>query len=840
MSDDQPQQQSQPRQTTDLERAVLSLENENNGRDVLINNTENNDDVSSSQASESLSSISDSIVRDSAVVAAVASPSRGGVDGSDFLSHLRAAGAFDSDIKNEDTFGRSRTRNDRQNLTALSALFEAPASVPITNNLFQHLSNEDTIGRSNKTSAAPPPQPRLTSLTDLFQSPETKLPQAPLLPGSSSQPFRSAATAAARAAGAAAGALNNLPPFSPRPPSVSPPPTQFSPKSVLKKDPARSPSTITKSPHSGNESLCRNTEGEAPPPPRPLPLSHNRSVSWGNNTTLGPAPAVPGERFLERRASDKSFDSVSSLDAGNYHRRNDTRTQITLDDLIGNGPYEAEAESNIILALEAQQATRRHRPSLESSVSSPILGQVPETMAHDFSLDASAPEGSYTAPATLSPRSAGTSRNDNNSKDSEKVKLLNTNKKPKVPRHHRRHLSVEATLVGLTEAMSALHGDGKKTKTRQTDEPFSSANMFAENATRLSEQQEATHNSNDLGAASNHTRSRAWRIDLSMVDEDRQHQNDDDSPATTEVEDEDDRGTNTKSDNDPDPEQGQIETGEEDHDNEHSSDTDESKVTQSVSTRRKNKKHNIFEEATDKLKSEWEVWGAFLRPRRGHIRYYIRTTLLYIVFPLTGIAAILFYLCGNPGSRKNEDGTFEDTASVSWWFLFVVREVVTFSMALAMQGFVVDFLALGTKIMLKLVGPILTLLIVQAKGWPFICFWWAIFDLGLLASGGDISRHWLFWQDYVGLFNKENPSGSFASSGTHVTILAVVASVCAIVAIKRFVIGLYLGRQTFTHYGEKLARIMNHMLLVSEVAELAKDIERSRVDNEKHIPVISE
>lgn len=62
----------------------------------------------------------------------------------------------------------------------------------------------------------------------------------------------------------------------------------------------------------------------------------------------------------------------------------------------------------------------------------------------------------------------------------------------------------------------------------------------------------------------------------------------------------------------------------------------------------------------------------------------------------------------------------------------------------------------------------------------------------------------------------------------------------AAVAIKRFLIGLYLGRQTFAHYGEKLAKVMSDMLLISEVSELAKDIERRRVEQGTAIPLLSE
>jgi hypothetical protein len=61
-------------------------------------------------------------------------------------------------------------------------------------------------------------------------------------------------------------------------------------------------------------------------------------------------------------------------------------------------------------------------------------------------------------------------------------------------------------------------------------------------------------------------------------------------------------------------------------------------------------------------------------------------------------------------------------------------------------------------------------------------------------------------------------------------VLIIGIAVSLAVALKRFAVGLYLGRQTFGHYGEqleKLAEVMNNMLLIGEVAQLAKKIDKS-------------
>jgi hypothetical protein len=416
------------------------------------------------------------------------------------------------------------------------------------------------------------------------------------------------------------------------------------------------------------------------------------------------------------------------------------------------------------------------------------LGHVPESAAHDFTLDDGNDNSDtvFSAPARI--------------RDKEKVPLIN-NKRQQLQQQqriqrqtHRRHLSVEQTLAGLTNAMSALHGGPGRAKPKQyADEPFSSAAAFANNATRLSDQQ--------LESPGQHTSARrAWKIEgLPMVLENRP-----DSGATRDENDDDDGDES-------DEEESSAEYEPDD------SEDVEAQTSSGIATaggrkagkkagpkkKRKNKRGNnrssVMGNASDKVKSEWEAWGAFFRPRKSHIATYIRNAVLYVILPLTGVAFLLFYFCGNPRTGlTKEDGSPTGKASISWWLLFAVRQLVTFTLALALQAFAIDFLALGTKAMLRTAGPVLTLLVVQSKGWPFICFWFAILDFAMLWGNGEFANHWGYWQNTIGLFNKSNPSGNVVNTGIHTTILKIAVSVSAIVAVKRFVIGLYLGRQTFS------------------------------------------
>lgn len=137
-------------------------------------------------------------------------------------------------------------------------------------------------------------------------------------------------------------------------------------------------------------------------------------------------------------------------------------------------------------------------------------------------------------------------------------------------------------------------------------------------------------------------------------------------------------------------------------------------------------------------------------------------------------------------------------ASVSWWFLFIgVRQVLTYSMALVTQSLVIDYLALSSRLCLDWLGPVVTLLVVQSKGWPFILIFWALYDLILLSGDRDFAHHWGYWQDWVGLFNEDNPSGNVVSNEWNYTILINAIIIGCAVAVKRLVVGLFLGRQTF-------------------------------------------
>jgi len=78
-----------------------------------------------------------------------------------------------------------------------------------------------------------------------------------------------------------------------------------------------------------------------------------------------------------------------------------------------------------------------------------------------------------------------------------------------------------------------------------------------------------------------------------------------------------------------------------------------------------------------------------------------------------------------------------------------------------------------------------------------LVIFWAIYDLLLLSGETDFAHHWGYWQDYVDLFNEKNPSGNVVDNEWNSKILRIVIFVGVVVSIKRFLVVLFLGRQTF-------------------------------------------
>jgi hypothetical protein len=166
-----------------------------------------------------------------------------------------------------------------------------------------------------------------------------------------------------------------------------------------------------------------------------------------------------------------------------------------------------------------------------------------------------------------------------------------------------------------------------------------------------------------------------------------------------------------------------------------------------------------------------------------------------------------------------------DDTSYSWWILFVIRHMLVLTGAFAIQAIVVDFLAMRSRIGLNLAGPTVTLYTVQSNGWPFVLTVWGILSFLFLHGKSRFANHWMFWQGAIDMFNDTNPSGGIPSSASYQRLLITAILVGITVSLKRFWVGLLLGRQTYHRYATDLAALMKKVLLIGQLAALAKDIE---------------
>lgn len=128
----------------------------------------------------------------------------------------------------------------------------------------------------------------------------------------------------------------------------------------------------------------------------------------------------------------------------------------------------------------------------------------------------------------------------------------------------------------------------------------------------------------------------------------------------------------------------------------------------------------------------------FFEPKKTTIALYLRVVFLYIAAPLLGIAAIFFYLVDCPPTGRLQNGGHPlplnnsttstmvllntngnvvdpDQASIAWWLVFVVRQLVTFTLAKCSEIVFIDYLTIRSRGTMNLLGPWVTLYILQSR-----------------------------------------------------------------------------------------------------------------------------
>ncbi|KAL9186664.1 hypothetical protein ACHAXT_005902 [Thalassiosira profunda] len=222
---------------------------------------------------------------------------------------------------------------------------------------------------------------------------------------------------------------------------------------------------------------------------------------------------------------------------------------------------------------------------------------------------------------------------------------------------------------------------------------------------------------------------------------------------------------------------------------------------------------------SSKVRNEWTD---LIAPKLPQIMKNASHMLLLFVFPFLSVAAILFYMFDNP--MAGESGT-----SISWWILFLgVRQALTFGFTRVGEVFWVEVLALRSKLFNLAVGPYISLAVIQSKGWPYIICFWAVLDFCFLYGSHEFAKHWLFWQDKLDLFNASNPVVGVTDDVYYMRLLISAIFVGVASSSKRLWLSIYLGRRTVAHFGEELEKLLAKMILIGEVANLARDIEKKR------------
>jgi hypothetical protein len=256
---------------------------------------------------------------------------------------------------------------------------------------------------------------------------------------------------------------------------------------------------------------------------------------------------------------------------------------------------------------------------------------------------------------------------------------------------------------------------------------------------------------------------------------------------------------------------------------------------------RKSRLHQVSKQ----IMTDAQDFEDFLKTSRRDMFQYLQTMIFLVMVPSLAVAALLYYGANNPphgrgvtnvtatGVNETDFGALDDVfkkiddPSISWWFIFLgARQPVTFTLARITQAFVIDFLCLRTNMALRFCGSFLTLLTVQAKGWPFLLLWWSFYNFFLLFGNRDFAHHWAYWQDVIDMFNENNQAGNVTESGIYKRCLCVAVILGVVVAIKRFWLGLWLGRRTYQRYAAQLTSTLKKSLLIGQVASLARDIER--------------
>ena len=142
-------------------------------------------------------------------------------------------------------------------------------------------------------------------------------------------------------------------------------------------------------------------------------------------------------------------------------------------------------------------------------------------------------------------------------------------------------------------------------------------------------------------------------------------------------------------------------------------------------------------------------------------------------------------------------------------------------MARIVKFILLDCIILGGVFSVKVIGPFVTLLALQAKDWPFILSSWGVLDAIFLHGDDTFQNHWLYFTGWR-IYSMQASSGLYIiSSEPYLRLLLCMILTGAANALKRTFLAISFGRRQYSIYKPKLEKLLLDVVLLNEVASLS-------------------
>ena len=197
----------------------------------------------------------------------------------------------------------------------------------------------------------------------------------------------------------------------------------------------------------------------------------------------------------------------------------------------------------------------------------------------------------------------------------------------------------------------------------------------------------------------------------------------------------------------------------------------------------------------------------------------MKSCYLWVALPLFAIAWIVYYGAGNPIPEF-----LPGQVSLAWWLDFVGRQVLTLALARIAEYLTLDCLLLSQN---KVLGPLVTMTALQARGYPFILVAWALIDLCIFHGSGKFAAHWLYWTGLRIYSPTHAATGSYILQSTMYlrVLLSMIVAGCAVTA-KRVYVAIRFGLRMLNDFKPRLEKLLADMVLLTEIAELSVEAEQ--------------